>query len=233
MQSLNIQLRMTALTSLTIATSNPIHIPALVNLHTHLTQAIDLLTLTLSPENPRRGDPSSVSSTLSLLADSLSSAASLLRGPPAALSDPTWQKASCSPRHFDPPLPPNISFHVGMQESSIVLWLRVLEPVDAPVHFGLKLGLAIGTVRRLEHDEMDLVFRYNSNGKSPSGSATPSDEEGQGYEDVYVREKVQVDSADPSLMSLYSKLGYLSHILGHARRNLAAVMREEFEETKA
>jgi outer membrane protein TolC len=47
--------------------------------------------------------------------------------------------------------------------------------------------------------------------------------------DVYVREKVRVESADPSLLSLSSKLTALSHTLALARRNLAAVMGEEVE----
>ena len=126
------------------------------------------------------------------------------------------------------------------------MWLRVLEPVAAPVHFGTKLGLAMGTFRRLEHDEMDLVFSYNANGNNGAGvggdGPAAAGGAGAGYksepkpmaseaqprrsEDVYVREKVRVESADPNLISLYSKLGFLSHMLGQARKNLAAVMIE-------
>lgn len=134
-----------------------------------------------------------------------------------------------------------MSFYVGLQESCIVLWLRVLEPVDAPVHFGMKLGLAIGTFRRLEHDEMDTVFHYNTRGSdlasSKRGSARHTPEPrsvgGEGQKDmadVYVREKVRVESADPSLISISSKLGFLNHMLGQARRNLAAVMGTDVEE---
>ncbi|KAG5930540.1 hypothetical protein E4U53_002214 [Claviceps sorghi] len=47
--------------------------------------------------------------------------------------------------------------------------------------------------------------------------------------DVYVREKVRVESADPSLISLASKLGQLGHMLGEARHNLAAVMGEDLD----
>lgn len=134
-----------------------------------------------------------------------------------------------------------MSFFVGLQESCIVLWLRVLEPVDAPVHFGMKLGLAIGTFRRIEHDEMDTVFHYNTRGSdlasSKRGSARHTPEPrsvgGEGQKDmtdVYVREKVRVESADPSLISISSKLGFLNHMLGQARRNLAAVMGTDVEE---
>lgn len=118
----------------------------------------------------------------------------------------------------------------------MVLWLRVLEPANAPVNFGVKFGLAIGTVRRLEHDEMDTVFNYNaaSDGstlghkKGGSGVALSGTRSGNGKsggsEEVHVREKVRVVSADPSLISLFSKLGFLSHVLGQTRRNLAAVL---------
>lgn len=116
-----------------------------------------------------------------------------------------------------------------LQESSLVLWLRSLEPADAPVNFGMKLGLAIGTVRRLEHDEMDTVFRFNPDG---DGGCEPKRGGLEGRlggrkdrtADVLVREKVRIESADPSLISLYSKLGFLSHMLSQARYNLAAVM---------
>lgn len=98
----------------------------------------------------------------------------------------------------------------------------------------MKLGLAIGTVRRLEHDEMDTVFKYRPGGdgsaepnRSSAGYAPeprPDASDVKAVEDVYVREKVRVESADPSLISLHSKLGFLSHMLGQTRRNLAAVM---------
>lgn len=48
--------------------------------------------------------------------------------------------------------------------------------------------------------------------------------------DVFVREKVRVESADPSLLSLAAKLAALGHVLTVARRNLAAVMGEEMED---
>jgi hypothetical protein len=213
---------------------------------------------------------------------------------------------------FDPPA---LSFHLSIQDGSLVLWLRSLEPADAPVHFGTKLALAIGTARRLEHDETDQIFSFccdaadsgsrshtpgmrrpsldlpssptadggnaapprrtstlptpqspklgfkmataaaarvgaaahvgNSHSGNPfsgwgkakqedekparpssaMGGATKGDEVS-----VYVREKVRVESADPSLLSLAAKLTALGHTLGLARRNLAAVMGEDLED---
>ena len=194
------------------------------SLHEHLTQSIDLLGLTLSADKPPNA--TSLASTLAVLAESLTESAALLKGREA--DHPEWTTSSCPSHHFNPPLPPDLSFYLALQESCVVLWLRALESQGAPLNFGMKLGLAIGTVRRLEHDEMDTLFNYyplgdgtcepklagRGRGDSPTG--TP--------EEVFVREKLRVESADPSLISLYSKLGYLSHLLDQARHNLAAVM---------
>lgn len=251
---LHLQLRTVPAQTLALSHSETIHIHGLDALHTHLTQAIDVLGITLAKtwkrhydkdkrDNNGDGDGDEdvrdLASTLALLADSLTRSTALLKGPPLAESDPGWRFSSCPARHFTPALAPNLSFYLGLQESCVVLWLRVVEPADVPVHFGTKLGLAIGTVRRLEHDEMDLVFRYNPRGSdvassrrgSPrrsldSRSGPPVDDEMQ---EVYVREKVRVETADPSLISLYSKLGYLSHMLGQARLNLAAVLGVDVE----
>ncbi|KAF7543425.1 hypothetical protein G7046_g10002 [Stylonectria norvegica] len=227
--TLHLQLRTIPAQTFSLSQSEALHIHALDALHTHLTQSIDLLGITLS--KPQDARP--LASTLALLADSLADAAALLKGPPLTESDPGWKSSSCPAYHFVPTLSPLVSFYIGLQESSVILWLRVLEPVDAPVHFGMKLGLAIGTVRRLEHDEADTVFRYNMGGSDAAGmrrgSARHTPEsgsvaDGEDLQDVYVREKVRVESADPSLISLHSKLGFLSHMLGQARLNLAAVM---------
>lgn len=127
-----------------------------------------------------------------------------------------------------------------------MLWLRALEPANAPVNLGMKLALAIGTARRIEHDEAEQVFVYTY----PDGAAESGDErrpgtssgrdvgsiktkEGGSRSDevqVYVREKVRVESADPSLLSLSAKLTALTNTLALARANLAAVMGDDFEE---
>ncbi|KAL6882958.1 RAVE subunit 2/Rogdi [Trichoderma longibrachiatum] len=232
--------------ALTLSHSVPIHIHALDTVHTHLNESIDLLGLLLAnskPSNPSAADTPTVNSTaqslssgLRLLADSIAASIALLKGPPINEPDARWTTQSCPPGHFSPPLMPNFSLYITLQECSIVLVLRALEPVDAPVHFGTKLGLAIGTYRRLEHDEADIVFKWKPGGddlsdtkrvsanhtvEPPAASRKLSDSQ---LEEVYVREKVRVESADPSLISLYSKLGYLSIMLEQARCNLDAVM---------
>lgn len=233
--ALSLQLRLLPPQTLALSQSHAVHIHALDQVHTHLTESLDLLSVTLADVKTKAPDAGSLAQTLTLLSESLASSAALLKGPPLNQSDATWQTSSCPPEQFTPPLPPHVSVHIGLQDSCVVLWIRALEPVHAPVHFGMKLGLAIGTVRRLEHDEMDMVFKYLPTGNEGADSkrsgarhspdSTKHDpREEQDMEEVYVREKVRIESADPSLISLYSKLGYLSHMLGQARRNLAAVM---------
>ncbi|KAF4460255.1 hypothetical protein FALBO_12970 [Fusarium albosuccineum] len=228
--SIHLQLRTIPAQTLSLSQSDVIHIQALDALNAHLNQSIDLLSIILSKPQDAR----SLASTLAILADSLSDSSALLKGPPLTDADPGWQTCSCPPYHFEPSIGPHLSFYLGLQESSIVLWLRALEPADAPVHFGTKLGLAFGTVRRLEHDEMDTVFRYNTRGSdlggrgsarhTPEPGSSAADVDSKDMQEVYVREKVRVESADPSLISLHSKLGFLSHMLGQARRNLAEVL---------
>lgn len=125
-----------------------------------------------------------------------------------------------------------------------------------PVSVGMKFALALGTARRLEHDEADQVFVYTypegsepaparpgtsagaNDGKPPGAignngqlQGKSTKENGRGDEvQVYVREKVRIESADPSLLSLSSKLMALTNTLALARGNLAAVMGEDFDE---
>ncbi|KAK1721270.1 RAVE subunit 2/Rogdi [Colletotrichum acutatum] len=244
--TIHLQLKTLPTQTLNLDASHPVHIAALETIHTHLTECLDLLSLTDTPSPSN--NPSQLAAQLRIIAASLNESSSLLKGPALNEVDHSWQTDSCPPVHFTPALGPNISVHLGLQESSLVLWLRALEPVDSPVHFGTKLGLALGTVRRLEHDEMDRPFRFTystvtdgglkhrhgtahprSSGSSPSGLGTPSSN-GEATE-VFVREKVRVESLpDPNLMSLSAKLVALGHTLASARRNLAAVMGEEFDE---
>lgn len=245
-KTIHLQLKTLPTQTLNLDASHPVHIAALETIHTHLTECLDLLSLTDTPSPSN--NPSQLAAQLRIIAASLNESSSLLKGPALNEVDHSWQTDSCPPVHFSPALGPNISVHLGLQESSLVLWLRALEPVDSPVHFGTKLGLALGTVRRLEHDEMDRPFRFTystvtdgglkhrhgtahprSSGSSPSGLGTPSSN-GEATE-VFVREKVRVESLpDPNLMSLSAKLVALGHTLASARRNLAAVMGEEFDE---
>lgn len=74
------------------------------------------------------------------------------------------------------------------------------------------------------------VMPSSSSGRSTQTAGTGTKPQQQPQVDVFVREKVRVESADPSLLSLAAKLTALGHTLGLARRNLAAVMGEELED---
>ncbi|KAI0394497.1 hypothetical protein F5Y17DRAFT_427580 [Xylariaceae sp. FL0594] len=168
-----------------------------------------------------------------------------------------WTQSSTASTSFNPPLPKTLSFHLTIQDACLVLHLRALESADAPVHLGTKLALAIGTARRLEHDEAERVFLYRHNNNNDNQASTTHQTQSDTVinanayptsgsrnsnngsmmmnhdlfvERVYVREKVCVESADPNLLSMATKLTALSNTLCLARRNLAAVMGVEFDE---
>ncbi|ROV98710.1 hypothetical protein VMCG_06808 [Cytospora schulzeri] len=288
--TLTLKLRTHPHQTYTINPDHPIQLAPLANLHALLTESIDLLTLTLgytysppsSTTSPTPGTPPSpthstatfIAAQLRLLSQSLTEAASLLKGPqPLTASDATWVSKSCPPAHFLPRPAANLSLHWGVQESQLVLWLRALEPADAPVNLGLKFALAIGTARRLEHDEAEQIFMYTypegaeppattagaaaassgggdggqvqksrnasissreNNNTVASSSSTTANTRGAGSKNeneaqVFVREKVRVESADPALMSLGTKLAALAKTLSLARGNLAVVMGEDPE----
>ncbi|KAB5528955.1 RAVE subunit 2/Rogdi [Coniochaeta sp. 2T2.1] len=269
--TIHLRLRTLPPQTLTLDPAHAIHLAPLTNLHNLLNHSLDLLSLTLSycyapsPPSPPIPSPAFLSAQLRLLSQSLSDASSILKGPPLTSSDPGWTTCSVSPSHFSPPLPlsqtgvPPLSFHLGLQEGSIVLWLRSLEDANLPPTFGSKLAFAIGTARRLDHDEAERVFGFccegeghgHEHGERPGTSSSSGGGGGGGASgslrrvgsnttvgggkggremDVFVREKVRVESADPSLLSLAAKLTALGHVLGLARRNLAAVMGEELED---
>ena len=262
-QTINLKLKTLPQQTLTINPEHPIQVGALTSLNALLTHAIDLSAITLSyiypPDTsslsaaaaaePPISSPQFVAAQLRLLSQSLAEASSLLKGPPLTEADPTWTTRSVATSHFTAPLshlttiPPQLSVHFSIQDSCLVLWLRSLEPADAPVNFGTKLALAIGTTRRLEHDEAEKVFGFccreqpeeghegDTLERSPiKGSAPESGSRDRNEVEVFVREKVRVETGDPSLLSLSAKLGALSHTLRVARRNLAAVMGEELDD---
>lgn len=267
--TIHLRLRTLPSQTLHLNPAHPIHLAPLTSLHTLLNHSLDLLSLTLSycyapdpsspnlkppPVCPPISNPAFLSAQLRLLSQSLTESSAILKGPPLTSADPAWTTRSVSPSHFQPPLlrqgggagPPPLSFHLGVQDGSIVLWLRSLEDASAPQTFGTKLAFAIGTARRLEHDEADRVFGYccgeddddghghgSRPGTSSSGSLRRMHSSGvpaRREVDVFVREKVRVESADPSLLSLAAKLTALGQVLNMARRNLAAVMGEELED---
>lgn len=103
---------------------------------------------------------------------------------------------------FDPPLPPYLSFHLSIGDSALVLYLRALEsstPTHTPTAFATDISLTGFSLRdklfgsrHPTHDEAGDVFMWNG-------------------EEVRVKEKVRVESQDPSLMAVMAKLTALEH----------------------
>jgi hypothetical protein len=103
---------------------------------------------------------------------------------------------------FDPPLPPYLSFHLSIGDSALVLYLRTLEsntPAHAPTAFATDISLTGFSLR-------DRLFGSRHRSHDEDGDLfTWSDEE------VRVKEKVRVESQDPSLMAVMAKLTALEH----------------------
>ncbi|KAI1395643.1 RAVE subunit 2/Rogdi [Hypoxylon fuscum] len=243
--------------TLALDPARPVLVAALGRLENLLAQSVGVC-FELAEHDRRPAPPSApyLAAQLRLLAQHIAEAAALVKGPPNTtaaaanantttttttttagagagagepqpLPDTAWTTDSTSLGHFAPPLSRNLSVYITIQDAHLVLYVRALEPADAPVNLGTKLALAIGTTRRLEHDEAERVFAYRHDASSRIDPGAGDDEV---QAQVYVREKVRVESADPSLLSLSAKLNALGNTLGLARRNLAAVMGEAVDE---
>lgn len=122
---------------------------------------------------------------------------------------------------FNPPLPPHLSLHLSILDAALLLQLRTLFPASTSTPSssttattsltGLSLRTRLGlSPRPPVHDELDQVFRYRG-------------------EDVAVKEKVRVESQDPSLMAVMAKLSAVGHAVGGWRVRVAVVRGEEVE----
>lgn len=170
-----------------------------------------------------------MSGQLHLLHEILSEAKSNLRGHPSpgpdipSNADPalaTWPSNLIDSACFTPRPPSDLAIELSLSEASLIIVVRTLEDARAPQNLGTKLAFAIGAQRRLEHDEMDGAFTI------PKLAGAPS----QGGREVRVKEKVRVESGDPSLMSLLAKVAALEHTVDQARTALKVVMEEESDD---
>ncbi|KAI4761068.1 hypothetical protein E4T52_06698 [Aureobasidium sp. EXF-3400] len=173
-----------------------------------------------------KGDANFISGQLTLLHENIRDAKAVLKGPPAASdSDKSWASDPLDDKIFDPPPPPNLSFHLSISDAALLLHVRTLEPAfntgsstplgGGPSYsgFGLRdrLAHALGAGPRAPaHDEAEDVFTYRNT-------------------DVKVKEKVRVESQDPSLISAMAKLAALEHTVELGRRALYVVMGKEIE----
>ncbi len=193
---------------LTLNPTHPIVLPELATLRALINQSLDCVDITRWTGD--RHSASFISSQLRLLHSLLTEARHTLKGPPLPSPSDSWTLDPLDPASFSPPLPETFGFTLGIHEASIVLGIRSLEAADAAPGMASMFALAIGVQRRLEHDEAEQVFVYRG-------------------KDVRVREKVRVESADPSLLAAMAKLAALEHNVGMARKCLGIVMEDEGE----
>lgn len=96
-----------------------------------------------------------------------------------------------------------------------MLEIRTLEATSQPASesftgFSLRdrLAVALGATKITPHDEASQTFIFRG-------------------EEVRVREKLRVESQDPSLLAAMAKLGALEHVVAMSRRALDTVMGKE------
>ena len=114
---------------------------------------------------------------------------------------------------FSPIIPTKLSFHLSIADAALLLHIRTLAPTQSPdasiTGLSLRTRLGLGP-RPPVHDEIDQAFRYRE-------------------EEVTVKEKVRVESQDPSLMAVMAKLSALGHAVGAWRVRLGVVMGQDVE----
>ncbi|KAL9102798.1 MAG: hypothetical protein Q9187_009081, partial [Circinaria calcarea] len=164
-------------------------------------------------------DANFISGQLRLLSDFVQEARQALKGGDEIVG--RWWENPVDENIFDPPLPSTLSFHLSISEASLLLYLRTLQPINpgTPTSFtsdtlsGFSLRHRLGLAAKLpDHDETDQIFTYRG-------------------QEVKVREKVRVESQDPSLMAVMAKLSALEHAVGVARKSLAIVMGVDEEDS--
>ena len=173
-----------------------------------------------------------ISGQMRLLHDNIQEAKASLKG--WTDDQKAWHEAPTPGDAFNPPLPDNLSFHLSISEAAVLLNVRTLEAAypatgtNTPLSFTSatstsgqpsysgfslreKLVSALGGGKQAFHDEAHEVFTYKG-------------------QEVRVRDKVRVESQDPSLMAALAKLGALERSVAMARRGLDVVMGKDGDE---
>ena len=169
-----------------------------------------------------------ISGQLRLLHENIQEAKGALKG--WMPGQKPWHEDPVPANAFEPPVPDNLSFHLSVSEAAVLLNVRTLEAAypntgtNTPLSFTAassnqgqsytgfslreRLATALGGGRPAFHDEAHEVFMYKG-------------------QEVRVRDKVRVESQDPSLMAAFAKLGALERSVAMARRGLDVVMERE------
>ncbi|KAL5360935.1 Rogdi leucine zipper containing protein-domain-containing protein [Aspergillus floccosus] len=180
-------------------TSPELVLHQLVSVRNLVNQSLDIVDVSAWTGDPLNSN--FIFSQLHLLHETISEARQLLKGENDNARGKWWD-TSAEEEMFDPPLPPYLSFQLVIADSALVLYLRTLEsatPAHTPTAFATDISLTgfnlrdrlFGT-RHRAHDEAGDVFTWKG-------------------EEVKVKEKVRVESQDPSLMAVMAKLTALQH----------------------
>ncbi|KAJ6057465.1 hypothetical protein N7460_000739 [Penicillium canescens] len=196
-------------------------LPQLVSVRDLVAQSLDIVDV-----STWTGDPLNagfIFSQLHLLLETISEARQMLKGEGMIREGSGGRPARLKMYMFDPPLPPHLSFHLSITDSALVLLLRTLESTalnHAPTAFASDISLTGFSLR-------DRIF----------GSRAPThDEAGVSFqwqgEEVRVKEKVRVESQDPSLMAVMAKLSALEHEVMRCVGALRVLMGNEDTESE-
>lgn len=197
-------------------------LPQLLTVRSLINDALDIIDI--SRWTGTSSDASFIWGQMKLLHDRVSEAKTCLKGHSPGTATPVipgidWTRDSVVDEVFDPRLPEQLSLHFAIQDANLVLTIRSIVPTSpggtprtpAESTFSLSgLNLRnrlLGIAPRLpNHDESGEVFEW------------------RGKQDVIVREKVRVETGDPSLMSVAAKLSALEHEVARWRANLGILM---------
>ncbi|CUS06738.1 unnamed protein product [Tuber aestivum] len=153
--------------------------------------------------------------------ESVRAARDALRG---TLAHRLFPYHAVDPRIFDPPLHPHLAFDLYISEAALIVELRMLDPLTPPEHRGPTFALP----------SLESPFGFRErfaaavglrNGGNGVGAANQDEIYSYKGGDVRVRERVRVESQDPSLMAVWAKLGGLEHALGLAIKSLDIAMK--------
>ncbi|PGH09881.1 hypothetical protein AJ79_05608 [Helicocarpus griseus UAMH5409] len=181
-----------------------------------INESLDVIDVSTWTGDPM--DANFIAGQLRLLHDNLSEARLTLKGE-GDESKKQWFQNSVDEDSFDPPLPPYMSFHLSISEAALVLNLRTLEPAShdgtPTTTFAPEISLSGFSLREKlfgprhpVHEESGDVFDWKG-------------------EEVKVKEKIRVESQDPSLMSAMAKLTALEHEVSRWKSALAIVREED------
>ncbi|RVX70604.1 hypothetical protein B0A52_05256 [Exophiala mesophila] len=203
-------------------TSPDILLPQLLTVKSMVNDSLDIIDV--SRWTGHSTDSSFISGQLKLLHDHLRDAKACLKGPIPGSDQPPipgtdWWTDSPDENVFQPPLGEHLSLHFTVQDANLVLTVRTLSPTSpggtpsTPTDSAFSLSgfslrsklLGLGP-KPANHDEMGEIFEW------------------RGKQDVVVREKVRVETSDPTLLSVAAKLSALEHEIARCRLNLGIIL---------